>query len=574
MQPGDRPGAAQAVQATLELALQRFKEHRLPEAEALYRRALESVPGNADALNMLGVVLAERGNPLLALKYIDEAIRLVPASAAYLTNRGEILRRWGMLDEGLAACARAAELDPSSPEARNNHGLALLGKGRFEEAAEESRAAIALRPAMAQAHLNLGRALKALARWEDAARALADAVAADPGYAEGWFELATVEERLDDSRASVASCERALACRAEFPEALVALGDAWSSLREPEKAAQAYRRALQGSPGHAVARYQLALCLLGQGYFAEGWKLYESRCDPAIPGALTPPMMPMPMWQGEDLLGKRLLVLTEQGYGDHIQFARFVPLVARRGADVVVGASPEMRVLTATLAGVAGVVTQIEEAWQSGCDYWTYVASLPLRLGIGAGRVPAAVPYLHAEPARVAAWRDELGRHAGGPRIGLCWAGRSTHGNDWRRSIRFESLAPLAAARRDAVFVTLQTGERARDAGSPPDGMRVVACGGELRDFADTAALVANLDLLISVDSAPAHLAGALGRAVWTLLPCQPDWRWRLDDAVSRWYPTMRLYRQEHSGDWAGVIRRVAENLARAEFAAVEAAAG
>jgi hypothetical protein len=371
-----------------------------------------------------------------------------------------------------------------------------------------------------------------------------------------------VQERLDDSTASVRSCERALECRPDFPEALVALGDAWTSLRDAEKAIVAYRRALEVSPGYAVAAYQLSLALLGQGYFAEGWKLYESRFDPSIPGAVTPPLMPMPMWQGEELLGKRLLVLTEQGYGDHIQFVRFVPLLARRGVDIVVGASPEMRELTATLEGVTRTVSQVEDAWTSGCDYWTYVGSLPLRLGIGAGRVPAAVPYLKVDAARMEAWRSRTSVAGSALKVGLCWAGRPTHGNDWRRSLPWARLSPLARV-PNVVFFSMQTGDRAGEAGNPPDGMQLVRCGSELNDFSDTAALLANLDLLISVDSAPVHLAGALNRPVWTLVPFQPDWRWRLDESVSRWYPTMRLFRQRTSGDWDEMIARVAEALSR-----------
>jgi len=235
--------------------------------------------------------------------------------------------------------------------------------------------------------------------------------------------------------------------------------------------------------------------------------------------------------------------------------------LARRGVDIVMGASPEMRGLTATLEGVTRIVTQVEDAWTSGCDYWTYVGSLPLRLAVGAGRVPAAVPYLKVDPARAETWQARVSEGGSALKVGLCWAGRPTHGNDWRRSIPWAQLAPLSRV-PGVVFFSIQTGERAADAESDPDGMRLVRCGNELHDFAETAALLSRLDLLISVDSAPVHLAGALGRPVWTLLPFQPDWRWRLDETVSRWYPTMRLFRQQVNGDWGEVIGRVAAALA------------
>jgi len=571
--PGDLPdnrgmhnamtgSAARALQATLALALQRFQERRYGEAEALYKQVLAQSPADADALNMLGLVMAEAGNPLQAIKYIEQAIHLAPGRAAYHTNRGEILRRWGLLDEGLEACARAAELDPQSAEARNNLGLALLGKGAHAEALPHIRAAIAVRPQMPQAYFNLGRALKGLGQWDAAASALRTAVTQAPQYAEAWYELATTEERRGDTAASMAAGERAVAIRHAFPEAWVALGDAHTSLRDDARALAAYRQARAIDPAFAVARYQLSLCLLGRGEYAEGWQQYEARFDPAIPGAVAAPPLPMPMWQGEDLRGGRLLVLTEQGYGDHIQFSRFVPTLASRGVEIVLGASPEMRALCTTLAGVHRVLTQVEEAWECGADRWTFIGSLPYRLGIGVDEVGMQAPYLTGDPRRVAQWRTRLAGYGAGPKIGLVWAGRATHGNDWRRSIPLSRLAPLAVV-PDAVFVSLQLGERGREAQGGVAEMRFIDAAPDLQDFADTAALLAALDLLISVDSAPAHLAGALGRPVWTLLPYMPDWRWRGDDEVSRWYPSMRLFRQQRAGDWEEVLQRVAGALRR-----------
>ena len=561
MNEGGRATGARALQATLALALAHFNERRFTNAEALYRQVLAETPANPDALNMLGLTLAEAGNPLQAIKYIDQALRIDPARAAFHTNRGEILRRWGLLDEGLQACMRAAELDPSSAEVRNNLGLALLGKGAFADALPHIHAAIGLRGDMPQAHFNLGRALKGIGEWPAAMAAFETAVTYAPAYAEAWYELATVQERMNEPQASAASCARALHVRSDIPEAWVAQGDAFTSLRAIDRAIDSYRAALNVNPHFAIARYQLALALLGSRAYAEGWQHYEARSDPTIPGAVTAPMMPMPAWQGESMRGERLLILTEQGYGDHIQFARFVPRLAACGVEVVLGASPQMRVLSATLKGVSRVVTQVDEAWACGAQRWTFIGSLPLRLGIGENDLAMDAPYLHADEERGAFWRRRLGALGHAFKVGLVWAGRATHGNDWRRSLPLQHLTALGSL-PDVAFVGMQVDESAAHANSGNVPIRVLDVGHELRDFAETAALLAALDLLITVDSAPAHLAGALGRPVWTLLPFVPDWRWRSDDDVSSWYPSMRLFRQNRPGDWAEVLERVACALA------------
>ena len=222
------------------------------------------------------------------------------------------------------------------------------------------------------------------------------------------------------------------------------------------------------------------------------------------------------------------------------------------------GASPPMLDLMRTLAGCAALVGTVEEAWASGCDYWVFVGSLPYRLGVDAENIPADTPYLHADPARAAVWQTRLAPYRGVAKVGLFWAGRPSHANDRRRSLRLAQLAPLARA-TGAVFIGLQQDERAQEAAPP--GMTFVACGQELKDFADTAALLTQLDLVISVDSAPAHLAGALGRPVWTLLPFRADWRWQIEREDTPWYPGMRLFRQPQPGDWDTVIERVCSEL-------------
>lgn len=550
---------ARVFEATVALAREHFHAGRLVDAETVCRRALTLAPGHAETLNMLGVVIAERGNPLLALKFIDQALQAAPATASFHTNRGEILRRWGLIEEGLESCRRAAELAPASADARNNLGAALLDLGRTVEAVPHFVAARQANPAMTQACFNHGRALKALGDWTGSMEAQRAAIAANPAYAEAWYELACVLERVGDLQAAAEACHRAVALKPVFPEAWIEAGDIATNAGDLQAAVSAYRRAVELAPDSAIANYQLAICLLGLEQFEEGWRLYEARQAPS-PTPVEPPPLPMPMWRGEPMAGRKLLVLTEQGFGDHIQFSRLIPQLARSGIEVVVGASPEVAPLMHGLPGVTRVITQIEDCWTSGCDRWVFVCSLAMHLGVRAGSIPAEVPYLAAEPDKVAAWRARLAALGPGRKVGLVWAGRSTHANDWRRSIRFADLAPLAEV-PGVRFIGLQLGERAADAGATGGGLDVTAVGHELADFGDTAALLSALDLLVSIDSAPVHLAGALARPVWTLLPFQPDWRWRPDHERSRWYPTMRLFRQAQQSDWSEVIARVRDEL-------------
>lgn len=552
--------AREVLQATLSQAVSHFQAGRLDQAEALCRRALDVAPDQPEALNLLGVILSERGNPLLALKALDRSIALDPRRPAFHGNRGEILRRWGLPEEAIESCRRALELEPRAADALNTQGLALMQLGRAPEAVRCFQAAREANPAMPEPAYNLGGARKMLGDWPGAVEAQRAAIALRPGYAEAWYEIGCVLERLDDLDGAAAACRRALELRAVYPEAWAQLGDVLLQAGDQGEAIAAYRRSVALAPGLATSLYRLSLALLGHGDFDEGWRLYESRHAAGEGLIPRPPPLPMPRWQGESLAGRRLLIVTEQGYGDHIQLARFVPLLARQGVGITLGVSPELESLMLGLEGATRVVSRLEDTWASGCDRWEHIGSLPLRLGLRADAIPAPMSYLRADARKSAAWHERLTALGPGRKVGLVWAGRPTHANDWRRSIPFESLAPLASI-PDVHWIGLQKGDRAADVRSAMAGPKVLALGDQLGDFADSAALIDALDLLISVDSAPAHLAGALGRPVWTLLPMQPDWRWRPDGERSRWYPTMRLIRQRARGDWGGVVDRVAQAL-------------
>ena len=546
------------VQTALQLAIEHYGAGRHAEAEAVCRQILELAPAQPDALNLLGLTFCARGNPLLGLSYIDQAIDAAPHQSAFYGNRGEVLRRWGMLDAAVASLQRALEIDPDSAQAHNNLGLVLLTQGKPAEAAGLFERALEVNPAMVEAHYSLGGALKGLGEWERSAQCFSRAIELNPQYAEALYELGCVYAQLGEPGLSANYCLRALEVRPNFPEAEAILGNAFLERGDYAQATAIYRRVVASNPHLPAARYQLSLALLREGDFAGGWPLFESRYDAALPGAVNVPLLPMPMWRGEDLTAKSLLVLTEQGYGDHIQFCRFIRPLAGRGVRIVMGASAPMLDLMRTLPGCAALVGTVDEAWSSGCDYWTFVGSLPYRLGVDADNIPADTPYLYADPARSAVWQTHLAPWHGAMKIGLFWAGRPTHAHDSRRSLKLAQLAPLAGA-ADAVFFGLQQDERADEAAPP--GMTFVPCRQDLNDFADTAALISELDLLISVDSAPAHLAGAMRRPVWTLLPFRADWRWQIGRDDTPWYPGMRLFRQPAPGNWDDVVERVCSEL-------------
>lgn len=338
--------------------------------------------------------------------------------------------------------------------------------------------------------------------------------------------------------------------------ALQALACALTEQGEIDRAIVAYESALSYKPDHAGARWGVSLLRLLKGDFARGWIDYEARWE-AVP-ALRRPNFPQPLWDGSDLKGRRILLYPEQGFGDLIQAIRYVSLVRAAGARSVVFAPPELRRLWQTHPDIDRIVTEADV--QPEFDVHCPLMSLPRLFGTTLQTIPAPVPYLSADGSMSDLWKRRLSAQPPGLKVGLSWAGRPTHLNDRNRSLALSTLAPLG--RLSGVrYYSLQKGEAGQQAAAPPAGMQLVDWTHEIRDFADTAALVVNLDLVICCDSAVAHLAGALGKPVWVLLPFVPDWRWQLDRDDSPWYPTMRLFRQTRTGDWPSVVERVAREL-------------
>ncbi len=527
-------------------------------AEPLYRRVLAARPGDATALHCLGLLLHQTGRSADAAPLLARSAKANPGNADTHEVLALVLRRLGRTAEAVEAYGRALRLKPANPDARTNLGNALAELGRTDEAVASFREAIRLAPASPEAHNGLGNALVDLGRADEAVASFAEAIRRRPGFAAAhnslgvaWFEL----RRLDEA---VACFREAIRLEPAYAEAHNNLGAVLAERGDQADAVATLRRAVAVRPDYPDAHYHLAVALLRQGDFAEGWAEYEwrrgkpgfPRRDPAIPD-----------WRGEPPEGRTVLAYAEQGLGDALQFLRYAPLLAGRGARVVVEVPAALARLAASVAGVEAVV--VAGTRPPPCDFQVPLMSLPHLLG---GIVPADIPYLRPDPAAAAAWGRRL-TGLPGLKVGLAWSGaprphdRQSNLVDRRRSLTLAQFAPLAGI-APVTLVSLQKGAAAAQQAAPPAGLALVDVMEEIGDFADTAALAANLDLVISVDTSVAHLAGALGRPVWLLSRFDGCWRWLLERSDSPWYPTARLFRQSRPGDWQPVVAAVAAALA------------
>jgi Flp pilus assembly protein TadD len=419
---------------------------------------------------------------------------------------------------GAEACFREAiRLEPELAEAWCNLGLVLAAKNTLDEAEACYQRAIRLGPDYAEIHVNLGILLARRKRFDEAEKSYRQAIALNPQSLAAWSNLGVL----------YACCKR-----------------------EPE-AEQCYRHAMELDGQYRLARFNLSYLLLRQGRFDEGWACLEAR---DWYGHLES-RLACPRWQGEALVGKSLLIGYEGGHGDMIQLCRYVPVLKARGAArASIICHPALKRLFAALDGADSVFAFDEPVPLTGWDYWTPPLSIPYHCKTRIDSIPAVLPYLTADPAGARHWRQRL--PARGMRIGLVWKGNPDFENDADRSVpALDVFAPLGTL-AGVTFVSLQKGAGEEEARNPPAQLPLVDLGGQAQDFADVAAIIANLDLLISVDTAAAHLAGALGKPVWLMLPAyKADWRWLTERADSPWYPgVMRLFRQAQAGDWATVV--------------------
>jgi tetratricopeptide (TPR) repeat protein len=469
-------------------------------------------------------ILLELGRPEEALAEYDRVVKLTPQNAAVWYNRGNVLQMLRRHEEALASYDRALALTPDDIEVLTNRGIALYELKRYQDALASYEHVLAMKPDFAQALSNRANVLLDLRRPEEA----------------------------------LASSERALELNPQDVGTWNNRGIALQVLHRDREALASYDKAIALEPQSVEAHWNGSLCRLLLGDYANGWKEYEWRWRAEDFLALTPKRsFVQPLWLGnEDLQRKKILLHAEQGFGDTIQFCRYVEQVAKKGARVLLEVEPALKSLMTSSFGYAEVHAKGDAPPQF--DYYCPLASLPLAFQTQVDTIPANVPYLNPSPQHIEKWRLKLASHKR-PWIGLAWSGRITHTKQHERSIPLHQLSPITKAA--ASFFSLQKDIQAGDQALIRTPTVINHFGDELADFSHTAALVSLMDVVISIDTSVAHLAGALAKPVWVMLPYVADWRWLLERDDSPWYPTARLFRQAAAGDWEGVIKRVKGEL-------------
>ncbi len=501
---------------------------RFAEAERILRRLVRQGPERADVLHCLGIALLGQREHAQALGFIERSLRLAPGDT----------------------------------QAENNRATALAALGRHEEALASLDTALAGKPNDAQLHYNRANALRHLLRDAEAVAAYDEALRLDPSLRQALQNKGIVLTRLGRPLEALATYDHLLSLYRNTPAddilAEARANRAWAldRLNRRDEALAACDDAIAGDPQHALAHFNAAPICLATGDYERGWREFEWRWQDAT-FKHHARNFGKPLWLGqENLAGRTILLHAEQGFGDTIQFCRYVPMVKATGARVILEAPGPLVALLKTLDGP-------DELHPHGArlppfDLHTPLMSLPLAFGTTLQTIPATVPYLAADADRIEKWRAILGPPRGQKRVGLAWSGNAALQSDNVRSARLAELSPLF--RDDIEYIAVQKDIRPHDlADTNRLGIRTFAA--ETTDFADAAALISLMDLVISVDSAPAHLAGALGRPVWVLLYFAAEWRWLMAREDSPWYPTARLFRQQIALDWGEVAARVGDAL-------------
>jgi tetratricopeptide (TPR) repeat protein len=594
--------ATAAAVPSIEQCLEPHRAGRLEEAAALYGRRLAHRPEDPEALHLLGLVREQQGASPEAARLIERACALAPRAPLFRANLAVVLRSAAPTADAVEAARAAVALQPGSPEFHFTLATMLENDGRPRDAEASYRAALERRPDHADSAYNLARLLHKREAIAESVPYYRVALASRPDFINALMNLAAALGSLGEIEDGTGLLARARALAPDnlnviATQGLLAVnrGDLAEATAILDRLAQAsldaglahrlgtlarnagrfadaityFRRLLVLEPGNSDARLTVALMQLTMGRFAEAWPAYRARWQLESHVHLAR-RYPAPAWSGENFAGRTLLVYPEQGLGDIIQFARYLPLTAARGGQVLFLCPPPLLRLFQPFHETITIVPQ--SPTPPPHDLTVPLMDLPILFDTGLSTIPPLLANLAADPAFVASWAPKVDRLAR-PRIGLVWRGNPGFSNDRNRSMKLAQLRPLIDG-ADASFVSLQKGPSVAEIAENGWQDRILDLGSQLEDFADTAAVMAGLDLIVTVDTAVAHLAGSLNRPVWILIPFVPDWRWLLDRSDSPWYPTARLFRQTRPGDWTAPVADMLAALSHPGSPEAETAGG
>ena len=546
-------------EALANLATALGEQGLLDEAKATWDQVLVQQPNHPNALHQIGRICLRQDNHAEAEQSLLKLVADQPLNAELHFYLGILA---GQQKNHEVACQRyrqALELQPKHADAWNNLGSSLFHLKRQDEAIASYLKAIEIDFHHIDALFNLGTAYAKSKNWSESERSLLKAIMLRPEHFAAFNCLGIVYGNLKRFDEAIAIYRKVIAINPKFADGWNNLGVAMNELGRYKEAAAAFRKAIEVNPEHAEAHLNYGLTLLLLGEWSAAWPEYSWRLktrhlpmeDLKLPGA---------HWTGEPLGGRTVLVHGEQGMGDLIQFARYAPLIVERGGKVILVAHPPLKSIMQTIPGVSAVVVKGEQTPPYACRTW--VMNLPGIFNTRPDTIPGNVPYIFAEPEKIAKWAARLPPKDGKLRIGLVWGGNPANKTNHKRSIALSDFAPLAKVPNLQV-VSLQKGAASSQAAAPPADLDWIDLTSQINDFVDTAGLIMNLDLVVTVDTSVAHLAGALGKPVWTLITSVPDWRWLRTGDRTAWYPTMRLFRQPAAGDWTTVVDNVVEELTK-----------
>ncbi|RJQ82980.1 MAG: tetratricopeptide repeat protein [Desulfobacteraceae bacterium] len=539
-------------------------------AVAAYRQALQRRAQYFEAAYNLGCLHLNRADPQEASGWLERAVALNPKHAAARNNLGQAYAALNQPEKAERCYAAAHALDPGLLAAACNLAQLRQTQNRLEEAVDVYRRTLAANPQQATSALNnLGNIYRDMGRYAAALECYRGVVARAPDLAEGHYNLGSALRQSEAYEEALIHLWRAVQLRPDYAEAWNNLALTCKNIGDLDRALTCFDRAVRLAPDMAVARWNRSFVHLLKNNYAAGWADFEWRFRMPQRKQIYPFHLTGTRWSGQPLPDAAILVHDEQGLGDTIQFVRYLPLVQARCREVILETRSELAAVLRPCAGVARIIVRSTDGHPAAdYDFHVPLMSLPAVFQTTPQTIPGTVPYLGAERHRIDEWRAKLKRPAAGIRIGLVWSGRPQHTNDRNRSCALTDLMPLLQL-PGVRFYGLQKGPGADQVRGLPAGIDFTDLGRELNDFSDTAAVLANLDLVISVDTAVVHLAGAMGRPVWVLIPFIPDWRWAMTGETTPWYPSMRLFRQTRPKDWAGVVermRRVLEEAIRVYF--------